>query len=126
MRTRRSRLLVLAALLLPAAGLGTELLPHAHPAFEDDRVGHDMSRAIGPEPCRAGSHWDAAEPLHHPACAACAWIARPCVRPLVPAPIARPEAAGDAPRVSPVWRHIERAYVPSRGRAPPPTPSLPA
>jgi len=119
-RYRASRLLALGTLLLPAAVLAAELLPHGHAALEVDRVAHEVSVAVGDGPCRAAVHWDAAEPLHHPACAACAWVARASVPPLGLARVALPAGAVAARLGSAPGAPLERPVGAARGRAPPP------
>jgi hypothetical protein len=110
---------VLGTLLLPAAVLAAELLPHGHAALEVDRVAHEVSVAVGDGPCRAAAHWDAAEPLHHPACAACAWVARASVPPRGLARVALPVSAVASRLRSARGAPLERPVSPTRGRAPP-------
>lgn len=111
--------MVLGTLLLPAAVLAAELLPHGHAALEVDRVGHEVSVPIGDGPCRAAAHWDAAEPLHHPACAACAWVARASVPPLGLVRLAQPASAVASRLRSARGALLERPAGSARGRAPP-------
>jgi len=110
---------VLATLLLPAAVVAAELLPHGHAALEVDRVGHEVAVAVGEGPCRAAAHWDAVEPLHHPACAACAWVARASVPPLGLERVALPATAVAARLRSASGAPLERPVGSARGRAPP-------
>lgn len=119
MRSRRFRLLTLFALLLPAVGLGADLLPHGHAALEQDHVAHDVAVGVGEEPCQPASHWDATETLHHPVCAACCWVAGPKGHPIVVALVAAPRTQSLAILSPQPERASDRPFHPTRGRDPP-------
>jgi len=118
-RSRRFRLLTLFALLLPAAGLGADLLPHGHVALEEDHVAHDVVVGLGEGPCQPTAHWDATETLHHPVCAACCWVAGPKGHPIVVALVAAPRTVGLAILPPVPERASGRPFHPTRGRDPP-------